>query len=46
MTQSQTSTPCAKPRMCIASIAGIKIKFHLKFLEGRSYLPIIYVERI
>ncbi|MDR2756406.1 MAG: hypothetical protein LBC20_11925 [Planctomycetaceae bacterium] len=40
------STPCAKPRMCIASKAGTKIKLHLELLEGRLYLPIIRVERI
>jgi hypothetical protein len=40
------STPCAKPRMCIAGKAGTKIKLHLEFLEGRLYLPIIRIERI
>jgi hypothetical protein len=40
------STPCAKPRMCIAGKAGTKIKLHLEFLEGRLHLPIVKVERI
>ncbi|MDR0609157.1 MAG: hypothetical protein LBG58_03530 [Planctomycetaceae bacterium] len=40
------STPCAKPRMCIAGKYGTKIKLHLEFLEGRLHLPIIKVERI
>jgi hypothetical protein len=40
------STPCAKPRMCIADKDGTKIKLHLEFLEERLHLPIIHVERI
>jgi hypothetical protein len=40
------STPCAKPRMCIAGKSGTKIKLHLEFLEGRLHLPIFKVERI
>ncbi|MDR1477436.1 MAG: integrase core domain-containing protein, partial [Planctomycetaceae bacterium] len=44
--KAKHSTPCAKPRMCIAGKAGTKIKLHLEFLEGRLHLPIIKVERI
>ncbi|MDR0704264.1 MAG: hypothetical protein LBF88_04675 [Planctomycetaceae bacterium] len=40
------STPCAKPRMCIAGKAGTKIKLRFEFLEGWFYLPIIRVDRI
>jgi hypothetical protein len=40
------STPCAKPRMCIAGRAGTKINVRLEFLDGRLYLPILKVERI
>jgi len=44
--RAKHSTPCAKPRMCIAGRAGAKIKARLEFLEGRQHLPIIKVERI
>jgi hypothetical protein len=44
--QAKHSTPCAKPRMCIAGKSGTKIKLRLEFLEGRLYLPIIRIERI
>jgi transposase InsO family protein len=40
------STPCAKPRMCIAGRSGAKVKVRLEFLEGRRHLPIVKVERI
>ncbi len=40
------STPCAKPRMCIAGKSGTKIRMRLEFLEGRLHLPIPKVERI
>ncbi|MCL2120186.1 MAG: hypothetical protein FWH27_17360 [Planctomycetaceae bacterium] len=42
----QDSTPCARPRMCVAGRAGAKVKVKLEFLEGRRHLPIIKVERI
>ncbi|MDR1479463.1 MAG: integrase core domain-containing protein [Planctomycetaceae bacterium] len=44
--KTKHSTPCAKPRMCIAGKAGTKIKPHLEFLGGRLHLPIIKFERI
>jgi hypothetical protein len=44
--KTKHSTPCAKPRMCIAGKAGAKVKLRLEFLERRLYLPIIKVERI
>ena len=40
------STPCAKPRMCVAGRAGARVKVRLEFLEGRLHLPIIKVERV
>jgi putative transposase len=43
--RAKHSTPCAKPRMCIAGRAGAKVKVRLEFLEGRPHLPIIKVER-
>jgi len=39
------STPCAKPRMMMAGKAGRKINLHLSFLDGRSHLPILTVQR-
>jgi hypothetical protein len=44
--KAKHSTPCAKPRMCIAGKAGTNIKLHLNFLEGKPHLPIIKIERI
>ena len=44
--KAKHSTPCAKPRMCIAGRSGAKVKIRLEFLEGRRHLPIIQVERI
>jgi insertion element IS1 protein InsB len=44
--KTKHSTPCAKPRMCIAGKAGTKVKVRNEFLEGKLHLPIIRVERI
>ncbi|MCL2118089.1 MAG: integrase core domain-containing protein [Planctomycetaceae bacterium] len=44
--RAKHSTPCARPRMCIAGRSGAKVKMKLEFLEGRQYLPIIKVERV
>jgi len=39
------STPCAKPRVMMAGKAGRHVDLRLLFLEGRSHLPVLTIQR-
>jgi len=39
------SSPCAKPRVMMAGKAGRHVDLRLLFLEGRSHLPVLTIQR-